>query len=319
MRSNSRKKLPEFPEPEILASQETTSALGNIVENVDSNAIQPNIYKGKFKDPKTKEDRFLVRERLRDIYYNKCAYCEDIQHRPEVEHYRPKKGIREAKGHPGYYWLCYEWTNLLPACHYCNTERGKRNQFPIRGVRVDAPPRLPDGSWNKAANDASASPLIDEQPFLLHPEIDRPDDGTFFKFYNTGKIEGIDLQKRGEKTIKICDLNRDDLLEQRREKVVIIVDLIRGLLTLWAEGVLTNDALKQALDSMVFKKMVEMQHPDQPFSLLAIYIFEHFDEIIVPELATPTQGKAVSAAFAGYRGWLKRAQKYSENINRLLR
>ncbi|MCB9294525.1 MAG: hypothetical protein H6559_15585 [Lewinellaceae bacterium] len=318
MRSNSRKKLPEFPIPEILASQETTSALGDIVEHVDKNAINPNIYKGQFKDPATKEDRFLVRERLKGIYYNKCAYCEDIQNKPEVEHYRPKKKLSEDRNHPGYYWLCYEWTNLLPACHYCNTDKGKRNQFSIRGIRVSAPPRLPDGSWNQSANDASVSPLIDEEPYLLHPEIDQPDDGSYFKFHNTGEMEGIDPKERGEKTIEICDLNREDLLEKRREKIVLVIELIRGFLVLWSEGLLTVDGLARALDSIVFTKMVKLQGPDQPFSLLSIYIFEHFNEIIVPELPTPAQRTVVSAAFADFRVRFKRQQRYYRNLNLML-
>lgn len=305
MRSNNRKKLPEFPVPEILVNQRTTSALANIVKNADNEAIRDNIYKGKYKDPSSGEDRYLVRERLRDIYHNKCAYCEDIDAKPEVEHYRPKKK---------YYWLCYEWTNLLPSCHYCNTESGKRDQFPIRGVRVDAPPRLPNGNWNQEANDASVSPLIDEQPFLLHPEIDQPDDGTFFKFYGNGDLEGTDPEGRGEKTIEICYLKRQNLL-LRRQKLVIdpIRDSIHYVLNLQFEGVFKNEAgFKRALE-MVFEKMVEMQRPDQPFSLLAIYIFEHFNEIIVPELPTPAQRTAVSAAFANFRKRLK----YNQNIKDL--
>ena len=135
MRRNERKNLSEFPVPGILVTQETTSALIAIVENADKEAIRDNIYKGKYRDPSSGKDRYEVRERLRDIYYNKCAYCEDIDAKPEVEHYRPKKKVSEDSSHPGYYWLCYEWTNLLPSCHYCNTESGKRNQFPKFGGR----------------------------------------------------------------------------------------------------------------------------------------------------------------------------------------
>ncbi len=91
MRRNERKNLPEFPVPGILVTQETISALIAIVENADKEAIRDNIYKGKYRDPSSGKDRYEVRERLRDIYYNKCAYCEDIDAKPEVEHYRPKK------------------------------------------------------------------------------------------------------------------------------------------------------------------------------------------------------------------------------------
>jgi hypothetical protein len=42
--------------------------------------------------------------------------------------------------HPGYYWLAYEWTNLLPSCYDCNSFRrhgtmkagpGKNERFPV--------------------------------------------------------------------------------------------------------------------------------------------------------------------------------------------
>lgn len=322
MRRNNRKKLPKFPVPEILVNQETNSALAAIVENADKEAIKDGIYKGKYRDTSSGKDRYLVRERLRDIYYKKCAYCEDIDAKPEVEHYRPKKKVSEDDSHPGYYWLCYEWTNLLPSCHYCNTESGKRDQFPIKGKRVTVPPLNADNSWNKSANDAAASPLIDEQPYLLHPEIDQPDDGSFFKFYDNGDIEGIDHHGRGRKTIDICDLRRQNLL-LRRQKLVIdpILKSILSVLALWAKGrFINNNAFKETL-SEVFMEIALRQRADQPFSLLAKYIYDHFDEIIIPVIKKhkdlqkfPTIGDSVAAAFANFKVRLKQQQKYRQNI-----
>jgi hypothetical protein len=60
-----------------------------------------------------------VVSKLNNIYNHKCAYCEAYEPEPEVEHYRPKKGVT-GEVHEGYYWLCYEWSNLMPACHDCN-------------------------------------------------------------------------------------------------------------------------------------------------------------------------------------------------------
>ena len=52
----------------------------------------------------------------------------------DVEHYRPKAGYRQDAedplGRPGYYWLAYEWSNLLFCCQICN-QRFKRNLFPL--------------------------------------------------------------------------------------------------------------------------------------------------------------------------------------------
>lgn len=209
MRHNDRKKdLILYPIPEILIR---ASTLENLVLKRHKDGIKDTIYKGKYQYQG--KSYYSVRALLANIYFNKCAYCEGIENKPEVEHYRPKKGVTEDSGHGGYYWLCYEWTNLLPACRYCNTEGGKGNQFPIQGLRV----KFPSMKYNvldKTANIAQNSPLIDEQPYLLHPEIDFPDNKRYFKFKNTGEIVGIDSLGRGAATIRICNLNRANLLSR---------------------------------------------------------------------------------------------------------
>jgi hypothetical protein len=82
---------------------------------------------------------------LKYKFHNKCAYCETkaVQFYADAEHYRPKASVqvrerdselrpavcalpleggkaREMK-HPGYFWLAYNWRNLLPACKRCNS------------------------------------------------------------------------------------------------------------------------------------------------------------------------------------------------------
>ena len=59
-----------------------------------------------------------VVEKLAKIYHGKCAYCEE-RTLIYIEHYRPKGSVQGSR-HGGYYWLCLEWSNLLPACHECN-------------------------------------------------------------------------------------------------------------------------------------------------------------------------------------------------------
>jgi hypothetical protein len=79
------------------------------------------------------------------VFHGKCAYCEtDITagQRGDVEHYRPKQRVMGEDGkplkvkgrrgkeiqHQGYYWLAYDWRNLLLACILCNqpSKGGKR-------------------------------------------------------------------------------------------------------------------------------------------------------------------------------------------------
>src|SRR5215472_5170548 len=76
---------------------------------------------------------FLLRK---DYFDGRCAYCESPVTSTDfgdAEHYRPKGAVtgedRKAveyggAPHPGYYWLAYDWRNLLPACGQCNSGDG---------------------------------------------------------------------------------------------------------------------------------------------------------------------------------------------------
>lgn len=64
--------------------------------------------------------RKAIKTQLRTDQHRKCAYCETkFTHSSpgDVEHYRPKAGYQQAVTEPlrgpGYYWLGYEWSNLL--------------------------------------------------------------------------------------------------------------------------------------------------------------------------------------------------------------
>jgi len=162
---------------------------------------------------------------LLSLFNNKCAYCEAIitdTHPGDVEHYRPKGRLKDMDGkivkvtingkevdHPGYWWLCYEWENLLPSCIDCNRRRnhgedsaaaGKADIFPINGKRAGSP------------ND----PLTAEDALLLNPtEADfKPED--HFEFQKNGLIST--KSKRGELSCELLGLNlRETLVEQRAE------------------------------------------------------------------------------------------------------
>lgn len=87
----------------------------------------------------------LLKNWLANASEHKCWYCEAKSTRApfDVDHFRPKLGITvdgvELKGHGGYYWLAYEWSNFRLSCQRCNRPekdqtgalRGKANEFPI--------------------------------------------------------------------------------------------------------------------------------------------------------------------------------------------
>lgn len=74
-----------------------------------------------------------VKTALEAMFHGKCAYCESYyaQSQPvDVEHYRPKGKVDGVEGHPGYWWLGMDWTNLLPSCIDCNRARRQRTPIP---------------------------------------------------------------------------------------------------------------------------------------------------------------------------------------------
>lgn len=167
-----------------------------------------------------------------EVYFSKagpfrgrCAYCEshltDFQ-RPDIEHFRPKMKVTDEndnpifvlcpdgskRQHPGYYWLAYDWRNLLPSCGVCNQPGlggiGKRNRFPLAAA-------------GHAIDEAG---IGTEKPLLFNP-ID-PDDADPEVHIGVNEESGLMIQRsdRGGMCIKIFALNdRDQLVSQRRDAI----------------------------------------------------------------------------------------------------
>lgn len=212
---------PEAHKTDKLTSKDTYNALLNIATLVDKSRITDAIYREPYGSPD--EKRSKVEDHLALSYLNKCAYCERLC-KSDIEHYRPKKKVNEDGNHEGYYWLCYEWTNLLPACVKCNRDGAKHNKFPIKGNRVYAPSFLPNKDLNLDHNKAQNNPLLSEDPLLLHPEIDNPEKYFDFVIDPDGegiRISGIDANGRGNATIEICLLNRQELKIERQRNVIL--------------------------------------------------------------------------------------------------
>ncbi|WP_455270905.1 hypothetical protein [Rhizobium herbae] len=142
-----------------------------------------------------------VKRRLEELFHGKCAYCESYyagQAPVDVEHYRPKGSIDGVDDHDGYWWLGMEWTNLLPSCIDCNRRRkqktpskvgdvavlhkemltGKKDCFPVAGGRATI----------------EASSLSTEQPLLLDPTRDNPDEHLHY-WIEDGQGTGLILPK----------------------------------------------------------------------------------------------------------------------------
>lgn len=186
---------------------------------------------------------------LYSAFHHKCAYCEGdfSAHAPtETEHYRPKAKVTEGRievAGDGYYWLAYEWWNLLPACHYCNTHhtdarsgrkhQGKLNEFRVRGPRVTMPAPDP-ASWR--------SQLSAEEPLLLNPYDDEPGEHLTFD-PDTGLPVPLNGSERGSETITVCDLDRVSLNERRL--------LARESIHNWQNRILNGETLEEVIPESV--------------------------------------------------------------------
>ena len=154
----------------------------------------------------------------------KCAYCEslvELSQPGDVEHYRPKGRIRDEKGkvvkvkfnddeveHPGYWWLAYDWPNLLPSCTDCNRRRrhtlegvaaGKGDYFAVRGQRAALP----------------SDDLCQEQALLLDPSVADFDPHEHFEFLQDGTLRPLTEEARH--SCELLGLNLREKLVGARE------------------------------------------------------------------------------------------------------
>ena len=125
--------------PKILTEKgtEITNNLKLLFENdpdkFTSNASKKNSDVKKF--PFDSEIYRDVKEQLETDQHEKCCYCEatfNANGYGDVEHFRPKAAYKiDGKlKYPGYYWLVYDWNNLMYSCQICN-QKFKGNEFPL--------------------------------------------------------------------------------------------------------------------------------------------------------------------------------------------
>lgn len=138
--------------------------------------------------------------------HSKCCFCEgvfDAHYAGDVEHYRPKKSIREGnvRTYPGYYWLAYDFSNLFFACADCNQYR-KKDQFPL----------VNDGNRARSHHDN----ITLEDPLILCPGGPR-DPRQHIRFYNDVPMG---VTEAGKRTVTALRLDREPLNRLRRRLII---------------------------------------------------------------------------------------------------
>ena len=178
-------------------------------------------------------------------FFGKCAYCECAVlagGRGDIEHWRPKGAVADwdwsqvrmttrdgtAIPHPGYYWLAFEWTNLLLSCALCNQRVsglngapfGKWTRFPVKEYRAIAP-----GQESQ------------EEPLLLNPLFDDPSD-----HLGVDSLGGlVATTAEGQMCVDIFGLNVREPLRLGRKRVLESTAILVLGLRLYARGHV-NDA-----------------------------------------------------------------------------
>lgn len=193
------------------------------------------------------------------VFYEKCAYCERIisGYYGDAEHYRPKAAVLHkidtgemmepecnfedplnpaagqflTLGHPGYFWLAYDWRNLLPSCVYCNSGLGKNERFDVQKKHLalvkldqqtfDAIPAdsRPRGSKKWPGYYYLTPAMLDERegPLLLNP-LNAPDERNphrHIRFGTCGTVAAVKKSPFGVNTIEIFRLRDDKLIRAR--------------------------------------------------------------------------------------------------------
>ena len=151
-----------------------------------------------------------VKEFLYESQHGKCCYCERRLPRGEtdVEHFRPKGKVKEAeKDHPGYWWLAYNWQNLLISCQLCNRTY-KRAQFPLK----DESKRVYEEGCG----------LDEEEPFLINPLEEDPEQCIYYEELKEDQfmVKAVGTCERARRTVKeLTGINDAYVMLERANKL----------------------------------------------------------------------------------------------------
>lgn len=243
-------KLQRGPEPPFLISPKVMAAKEKLIKRFNDSARQ---------------DRFQfnisllgdIKSDLMAISYGKCSYCESslgVASHGDVENFRPKagaSGLNRGDYAPSHYWwLAYEWDNLLMSCQICN-QKYKRDYFPL----ADESQRAQIG--------AKGQELINENALLIDPTAENPSEHLLF--HDNGLVS--DLSMKGRVSIEILGLNRAELVEKRRQAAL---DLSERLELLQLHATSENAIIKSVLASIADL----YQHPTREYVAVQRAVFE---------------------------------------------
>jgi uncharacterized protein (TIGR02646 family) len=227
-----------------------------------------------------------VRDQLHTIYNNRCAYCESFIISGaylEVEHFRPKSVYDVKKdalqNHTGYYWLTYEWSNLLLACPKCNGN--KSSKFPIAWHRAKDSDFIDKGALMPAHCQITHEFLAKEQPLLLHPVLDKPDE--HLRFLKNGSVEYKTL--KGFASIEVYGLNRDELIKDRKAIIEDVKD------ALYRKPLPNNYTMNDRLKGVISGLLKLLQNPEKPYKAFVKTCLLNFNTFFIDDIEALTDAE----------------------------
>ncbi len=239
--------------------KEKQLAHNNAIEHGKDSEVSSKVYKGE--DYNIKYNVYI---NVNEYFYGKCVYCESViatDQPGDIEHFRPKNEVKDInnrlvtidtkdgpKPHRGYYWLAYNWQNLLPSCKDCNSITkqktggeliGKGNRFPITNSYAI----LPGEEKN-------------ENPLLINPVFEDPED--HLEVDITGVIKEKNNSLKGKTCIEIFGLNKREALIEGRNRAY---DATKDQLSILALSLSTRNNAEAANQMDRIKKMLEGKEP----------------------------------------------------------
>lgn len=220
-------------------------------------------------------------ETLRKLYKYKCGYCETHESAGaslRVDHYRPKGRVLDVPLHDGYYWLAYEWSNLVLSCEKCN--RRKWDHFPIQDEagRVSNPVIGINGLPYQECCRADREVLRNEHSLLLNPELDDPDDHLIFLPNGTVQAK----TNNGTKSIELYFLERDELIKNRKNMTDDVLEKLKKHLLKYLKREIDEETYRYAMQD-VYEEAATNRQADKAYSRVANALFDDFETFVVAQ------------------------------------
>lgn len=196
------------------------AALNRAVESHDPASSTPKPVASPDVYAKLKDEHYVPVKK--SPFWGKCAYCEQkiaSDQYGDIEHFRPKARVTDRhtskplmtrhgdRPHPGYYWLAYDWQNLLFACGLCNRPH-RRSDDERRIGKWDHFPLIDEEQRAEAPGGEAG-----EQPLLINPLVEDP--AEHIDVTPEGVLFAVSGSSRGQACIELLGLNDRDLPDDR--------------------------------------------------------------------------------------------------------